>query len=73
MLSQINAVFESQDDKWIGYVVEIPELKVEGGTLEEARENLKDKVRKTFIQNRDTLALDTKGHRLIKEEIRLNL
>ncbi len=44
MKNQFTAVFEKEDNWWIGYVEELPGANTQGATLEEARENLKEAV-----------------------------
>lgn len=44
MKNQFTAVFEKEEDWWIGYVEELPGANTQGATLEEARENLKEAV-----------------------------
>jgi len=38
------AVFERDGDWWIGYVEELPGANTQGATLEEARENLRERT-----------------------------
>lgn len=73
MVCQVNAVFENEGRRWVGYVVELAGVQAEGVTLEEARESLRDLIRQKLISNRDTIHHGTQTKRIVREEMRINL
>ena len=52
MLNHYTAVFEQEDEWWIGYVEELPGANTQGITLDEARDNLKEAVQLIVEANR---------------------
>lgn len=63
------AVYERQDDWWIGYVEELPGANTQGRTLEEARENLKEAVALVLETNRELAREGDHGSETIREEL----
>ena len=53
MTNTFTAVFEQNDDWWIGYVEELPGANTQGATLDEARDNLKEAVALVLEANRE--------------------
>ena len=53
MENRFTAVFEQDEDWWIGYVEESPGANTQGATLKEARENLKEAVALILEANRE--------------------
>ncbi len=53
MESQFTAVFQKTDKWWIAFVDELSGANVQGGTIDEARENLKEAVE--LILNKDEM------------------
>jgi len=53
MESRFTAVFQKTDKWWIAFVDELPGANAQGGTIDEARENLKEAVE--LILNRDEM------------------
>ena len=43
-MEKFTAVFEQEDDWWIGFIEELPGANTQGATLNETRENLKEAV-----------------------------
>lgn len=50
---KFTAIFEQDNDWWLGYVEELPGANTQGRTLEEARENLKEAVQLIIEANRE--------------------
>jgi predicted RNase H-like HicB family nuclease len=50
---KLTAAFKRVDDWWAAWVEEIPGVNTQGGTLEEARENLQDALRMVLEANRE--------------------
>ncbi|RCV65485.1 putative nuclease of the RNAse H fold, HicB family [Methanophagales archaeon] len=53
MESRFTAVFQKTDKWWIAFVKELPGANAQGGTIDEARENLKEAVE--LILNKDEM------------------
>ncbi len=53
MEKKFTAVFEQEDNWWIGYVEELPGANTQGKTLDEACENLKEAVQLIIEANRE--------------------
>ena len=69
MERSFTAVFEKDEDWWIGYVEELPGANTQGKTLEEARENLKEAIALVLEANRQITREENKGRDFIREEI----
>jgi predicted RNase H-like HicB family nuclease len=69
MKNQFTAVFEKEENWWIGYVEELPGANTQGATLEEARENLMEAVTMVLEANRELAEREIKGKEVVKEEI----
>ena len=55
MKNKFTAVFEKADDRWIGYIEELPGANTQGKTLEETRENLREAAQLIIEANRELL------------------
>ncbi len=68
---KLTAVFEKEDEWWIGYVEELPGANTQGRTLDEARENLKEAVQLVIETNREIAreAEAGKAEGIIREEL----
>jgi predicted RNase H-like HicB family nuclease len=69
----LTAVFEQDGDWWIGYVEELPGANTQGRTLEEARENLKEAVQLVVEANRELARRESKGKRVVREELTVSV
>ena len=71
------AVFEevppSEGGGYCAYVEELPGANTQGGTLEEARENLKDAVKLLLETRREMLGEEVGAHRIIREKISVSV
>jgi predicted RNase H-like HicB family nuclease len=69
----LTAVFEEapleHGGGYVAYTEELPGANTQGGTLEEARENLRDAIKELLEARREILGEDTKGHKIIREKI----
>lgn len=68
-METFTAIFEREGEWWIGYVEELPGANTQGRTLEEARENLKEAVRLVIEANRELAQRESKGKKVIREEL----
>jgi predicted RNase H-like HicB family nuclease len=68
-MEKFTAVFEQDDDWWIGYIEELPGANTQGHSLEEARENLKEAVQLIIETNRELARREAKGKNVIREEL----
>ncbi len=71
MEARFTAVFQKEEEWWIGYVEELPGANTQGRTLEEARENLKEAVRLIIEANRELAERELEGKEVIREEFLL--
>ena len=68
-MEKFTAVFEQEDDTWIGFVEELPGANTQGSTLEEARENLKEAIQLIIETNRELMRRQLIGRSIIREEM----
>jgi predicted RNase H-like HicB family nuclease len=68
-MERFTAVFEQEEEWWIGYVEELPGANTQGRTLEEVRENLKEAVQLIIEVNRELARRETEGKGVIREEL----
>ena len=68
-MEKFTAVFEQEDDMWIGFVEELPGANTQGSTLEEVRENLKEAVQLIIETNRELMRRQLAGRSIIREEM----
>lgn len=69
MEGKFTAIFEKDEDLWIGYVEELPGANTQGKTLAEARENLKEAITLVIEANRELTQRDIEGKDIIREDI----
>lgn len=63
------AVYERTDNWWIAYVEELPRANTQGGTLKEARENLREAVCMVLDANRELASQHRGSGQVVHEEI----
>ena len=68
-MEKFTAVFEQEDDTWIGFVEELPGANTQGSTLQEARENLKEAIQLIIETNRELMRRQLVGRSIIREEM----
>ena len=68
-MERFTAVFERDDDWWIGYVEELPGANTQGQTLDEARENLKEAIQLILEGNREDARRRSAGKDVIREPV----
>lgn len=66
-MERFTAVFEQEEEWWIGYVEELPGANTQGRTLEDVRENLKEAVQLIIEVNRELARRETEGKGVIRE------
>jgi len=64
---QFTAVYMEVPEGYIAFVEELPGANTQGGTLEEARANLRDAVELVLETNRERAERSLSGHRVVKE------
>ena len=69
MESTFTAIFEKDDDWYIGYVEELPGANSQGKTLEEARENLHEAIELIIVSNRELAEKSLAGKTYIRENL----
>lgn len=69
MESTFTAIFEKDDDWYIGYVEELPGANSQGKTLEEARENLHEAIELIIVSNRELAERSLAGKTYIRENL----
>ena len=65
----LNAVYLKVPEGYIGFVEELPGANTQGGTLEEARENLREAVALVIEANRSLAEETSKGEEVIREPL----
>lgn len=68
MHKKLTAVFKKSPYGYVGYVEELPGANTQGGTLEEARDNLVEAVELVLEANRQIAEEELDGTEIIKEE-----
>ena len=69
MESTFTAIFEKDDDWYIGYVEELPGANSQGRTLEEVRENLHEAIELIIVSNRELAERSLAGKTHIRENL----
>ena len=69
MESTFTAIFQKDDDWYIGYVEELPGANTQGRTLEEARENLHEAIELIIVSNRELAEKSLAGKKYIRENL----
>jgi predicted RNase H-like HicB family nuclease len=64
---QLTAVFMKVPEGYIAFVEELPGANTQGGTLEEARENLREAVELVLEANRELAEKSLVGQTVIRE------
>lgn len=67
MKEQLTAVFQQVPEGYIGFVEELPGANTQGGTLEEARQNLQEAVHMVLEGNRVLAEESLRDKRVIRE------
>ena len=71
MKEQLTAVFQQVPEGYIGFVEELPGANTQGGTLEEARQNLQEAVHLVLEGNRTLAEESLRDKRVIREPFAL--
>lgn len=69
MENRFTAVYQKDNDWWIGFVEELPGANTQGKTLEETRENLREAVTLIIEANRKLAQNELEGKEVIREEL----
>ncbi|PKO20567.1 MAG: HicB family protein [Chloroflexi bacterium HGW-Chloroflexi-1] len=69
MLNKYTAVFEQDDDWWIGYVEELPGANTQGATLAEARVNLQEAIQLVVEANRELARREFADRPVLRESL----
>lgn len=72
-ISGLTAVYRKVREGYIAYVEEIPGVNTQGSTLKETKENLLDALKLVLEANRELIEKETKGEKIIKEKISVNI
>ena len=65
----LNAVYLEVPEGYVGFVEELPGANTQGGTLEEARENLREAVALVIDANRSLAEETARGEGVIREPL----
>ena len=68
----LTAVFRKVPEGYIGFVEELPGANTQGGTLDEARENLREAATLVLEANRALVEEELRGGDVIREPLRLS-
>jgi predicted RNase H-like HicB family nuclease len=68
---EFTAVFKKVPQGYIGWLEDLPGANTQGGTLEEARENLREAIRMVLEANRELAQREVYGEDIIKEPVSL--
>ena len=68
-MQSFTAVFQHRGKWWVGFVEELPGANTQGRTLREARENLKEAVQLILDTNRELTRKESRGKKVIREEL----
>ena len=69
---QFTAVFRKVKEGYIGFVEELPGANTQGGTLEEARDNLQEAIEMVIQANRELIEETVAGGEVIREPFKVN-
>ncbi len=67
------AVIKKIKGWYIGYVEELPGANTQGKTLKETRENLREAIELILQSNRDLMAKEFRGKRIIRKKIAVEI
>ncbi len=63
------AVFERDEEWWIGYVEELPGANAQGESLQQCRESLRETVSLVLKANRELTRREFEGDEVVREPI----
>ncbi len=66
---EFTAVFEKVPEGYIAFIEELPGANTQGGTLEEARENLLEAIQLVLEANRALAEESIQGRNVVKERL----
>ena len=72
-ISGLTAIYKKVKEGYVAYVEEIPGVNTQGSDLKEARGNLMDALKLILETNRELAEKASKGNKVIKEKISVNL
>lgn len=72
MKLELTAVFRKVPEGYIGFIEELPGANTQGATLEEARGNLREAVILVLEANRALMEGELRGHKVIKEPLKIS-
>lgn len=71
-MREFTAVFEQDDDWWIGWVEELPGANAQERTLDEARESLREAVRDILEVNRELAEVSGPSRPVVREKLTID-
>ena len=69
MKIEFTAIFQKVAEGYIAFVEELPGANAQGGTLDEARSNLKEAIQLVLESNREIAEEEIKGKDVIRESL----
>jgi len=72
MKLELTAIFRKMPEGYIAFIEELPGANTQGGTLEEARTNLKEAALLVLEANRTLSADDFRGQDVIREPLKIS-
>ena len=69
MKIEFTAIFQKVAEGYIAFVEELPGANSQGGTLDEARSNLKEAIQLVLESNREIAEEELKGKDVIRESL----
>ena len=70
-MRQFSAVYKKTKDWYVGWVEEMPGVNVQGKTLEEAKENLREALDLVLAANRSLAKRDAGRGKVVRETVRI--
>lgn len=70
-MSQFSAIYKKTKDWYVGWVEEMPGVNVQGKTLEEAKENLREALGLVIAANRTLAKQDAGRGKVVREVVRI--
>jgi len=67
------AVFQKVKEGYIGFVEELPGANIQGSTLKEARENLKEAIRLVLETNKQIVEEEIAGKKVLREKLEISI
>jgi predicted RNase H-like HicB family nuclease len=71
MQVEFTAIFKKVPEGYIGFIPELPGANTQGGTLDEARANLREAALLVLETNRTLAEEELKGQEVIREPLRI--